>query len=87
MPDAKVKATVTTVYLLDGSPYNAKGEPMRPQQVRRFVYTRKNGSHYIITLGYREDVFLQEDGTFIEYMIGHSVKAQSLGSIIRGIGT
>lgn len=71
--DLRVKATVTTVYLLDGSHWNVQGEPMHPKQTRRYVYARRNGSHYIITLGYREDVFLQEDGTFIEYMIGHTI--------------
>lgn len=77
--------TVTTVYLLDGGDRNAKGEKMEPRTTVRKVYQRADGSHFIITLGCREDVFLQEDGTFIEYMIGHTVQSTSLADIIKGI--
>lgn len=67
--DPVSKEMVTSIWLLDGREF--KQAPRHT--TRRNVYMRRNGSHYIITLGYREDVFLQEDGTFIEYVIAHRI--------------
>lgn len=76
---------VTTVYLLDGGDLNVHGDKMEPRTVLRKVRQRADGSHFIITLGHREDVFLQEDGTFIEYLIGHTIQPISLADVIKGI--
>ena len=83
MTDRKSKETVTTIHLLDGEQKNVRGEFIKPSTTRRNVFTRVDGSHYIVTSGHREDVFLQEDGTFREYLIGHTVR----GGPFRGVAT
>lgn len=66
MSDTRAAAPVVMHTILDGQEIHVA------KPFNRFVYTRKNGSHYIITLSERVDVFLDESGTFHEYMVGHT---------------